>query len=475
MPAARPGESLQDLLDSLPDLVDHFSNDTRSPAFNAGGSAAALLTPPAYSNWRDEQRAWSATAVLFEQTHNLPELFLSGPDAARLLNRLGVNTFENFTPDRAKQFVVTNPQGQSIGDCILYRHGEDSFELVSGMPVLDWAHFHAETGGPDVVVVRDHQTIDNSGQRREKFRFQLDGPHAGSIFAAALDGDVPTVPFFRTARVSIAGKDVLVLRHGMAGYQGVELSGDFGDHGLVRQALIEAGQEYGLVPAGTQAYYSTPMSSGWMPYPVPAIYTGEDMRSFREWLPRTSWEGSLNLSGSFRSDDIGDYYTNPYELGYERIIRFDHDFIGREALEKLRSQDHRVKRTLVWNHEDLIRVYASQFGDGPRYKAIDLPVSYYGWNPFDVVHTPSGDAAGVSCHAGYNPGHLLSLARLDPQHAEIGTELVLTWGEPGGGSRKPHVERHVQTEIRVVVAPAPFTGDVQRLRRSDLAATPMRT
>ena len=121
----------------------------------------------------------------------------------------------------------------------------------------------------------------------------------------------------------------------MAGYQGVELSGDFDDHDAVRSALVAAGEAYGLVPAGTQAYFSTPMSSGWIPIVVPGIFTGDELAGFRERLPSTSWEGRTNLSGSFRSENIEDYYATPYDLGYEKIVKFDHDFIGRQALEKI--------------------------------------------------------------------------------------------------------------------------------------------
>jgi vanillate/3-O-methylgallate O-demethylase len=461
-------QSLQNLIDGLPDLVGYFWNDTQAPHFSRAGTAAAALIPPAYSNWRDEQRAWSETAVLFQQSHHMPELFLDGPDALRLLERLGVNSFANFTTDRAKQFVTCAPSGHVIGDCIVYRHGEESFELVSGMPALNWVHYHAETGGYDVKVVRDNHTTGNPTGTRTKFRFQLDGPNAGKIFAVAVEGEPPKIPFFRTAKVKIAGKDVLVLRHGMAGHQGVELSGAFGDHDAVRNALIEAGQEHGLVLSGTQAYFSTPLSSAWMAYPVPAIFTGEELRGFREWLTATTWEASTNLSGSFLSSVIEDYYATPYDLGYERIVKFDHDFIGREALENIRQEDWRTKRTLVWNREDVLRVLASQFGEGPRYKSIDFPVAYYGWNHFDVVRDAAGSHAGVSCHTGYlsNEGELVSLAMLDADHAELGTELVLTWGEPGGGSRKPQVEKHQQTEIRATVAPAPFAGAVQRMQRA---------
>ncbi|MEU2424886.1 aminomethyl transferase family protein [Streptomyces sp. NPDC007851] len=455
-------------MDGQPKLVDHFYNDTAAPHFSRAGTAAAAHIPPAYTNWRDEQRAWGETAVLFQQTHHMPELFLTGPDAFRLLERLGINTFSNFTTDRAKQFVACSPRGHVIGDCIAYRLGDDSFELVSGMPVLNWVHYHAETGGYDVKVLRDNHSTANPTGRRVNYRFQLDGPAAGKIFAEAVEGDVPEIAFFRTVRVKIRGREVLVLRHGMAGHQGVELSGPFDDHDLVRDALTDAGEPYGLVLAGTQAYFSTPMVSAWMAYPVPGIYTGEELRDYRQWLSAESWEANTQLGGSFRSPNIEDYYATPYDLGYERIVKFDHDFIGREALENLPAEARRTRRTLVWNRDDVLRVLGSQFGEGPRYKALDFPVAYYSFNHFDEVRAATGGMAGVSCHTGYinNQGDVLSLAMLDQEHAQLGAELVLTWGEPDGGSRKPQVERHEQTQIRATVAPAPYAGSVQRMKRA---------
>jgi vanillate/3-O-methylgallate O-demethylase len=461
-------ESLQDFMDGVPDLVDYFYNDTLAPHFSrASTGTTAAYIPPAFTNWRDEQRAWRETAVLFHQSHHMPELFLKGPDAFRLLQRLGINTFGNFTTDRAKQFVACNPQGYVIGDCIAYRLGEESFELVSGMPVLNWVHYHAETGGYDVSVERDNHSTANPTGRRVNYRFQLDGPNAGKIFSQVVDEEPPEIPFFRTARVKIKGRDVLVLRHGMAGHQGVELSGSYDDHDLIRTALLEAGQDHGLVPAGTQAYFSTPMVSAWMAYPLPAIYTGEELRGYREWLPAATWEANTQLGGSFYASGIEEYYVTPFDLGYGHIVKFDHDFIGREALETINPEARRTKMTLVWNREDVVRVMGSQLGEGPRYKSLEFPVSYYGFHHFDEVRDEGGAMVGLSCHSGYsnNEGELLSLAMLDPTQAEPGTEVLITWGEPNGGSRKPHVERHEQTQIRATVAPAPYADSVQRMKR----------
>ena len=68
-----------------------------------------------------------------------------------------------------------------------------------------------------------------------------------------------------------------------------------------------------------------------------------------------------------------------------------------------------------------------------------------------------GDGVGISTWIGYsaNEGKMLTLAVLDAEHAEPGTEVTLVWGEPDGGSGKPTVEPHVQVEIRAVVRPAP--------------------
>lgn len=460
-------DSLQDLLDSIPDQVEYFYNETASPHFGRSGGAKAAAIPPAFSNWRDEQRSWHESTALFHMSHHMPELFLEGPDAAKVLERLGVNSFENFTTDRAKQFVACSPTGHVIGDCIVYRHSETRFQLVSSMFVQNWVQFNAETGGFDVTVSRDYQSAENPTGRRVNFRFQLDGPTAGEVFADAVDGTPSEIKFFRTSTVRIAGVEVLALRHGMAGNHGVELSGPFEHEGVVRNALLEAGEPHGLVPVGTIAYFTTPLSNAWMPYPVPALYNDERLRSFREWLPADTWEAKIQLGGSYCASQIESYYVTPYDLGYEGIVKFDHDFVGREALEAVNAEDRRKRMTLVWNQDDVVRVLGSQFGDGPRYKAIDLPFANYAFNQFDVVSTKDGGSAGLSCHAGYvsYEGETLSLALLDPKFAESGTELVITWGEPNGGSRKPQVERHEQTEISATVAPAPYSAQVRRLQR----------
>jgi len=50
---------------------------------------------------------------------------------------------------------------------------------------------------------------------------------------------------------------------------------------------------------------------------------------------------------------IEDYYVTPHEMGYGAFVKFDHDFIGREALEEMQDRPHRRKVTFDWNGEDV--------------------------------------------------------------------------------------------------------------------------
>lgn len=424
--------------------------------------------PAEVSNWRDEQRAWRETAVLFDQTHHMPELFLSGPEAFQLLSDIGVNTLSGFRPGIGKQFVACNSRGQMIGECILHDLG-GTYELISGKPLLNWVRFHAETGDYDVSYEMDEATWDNTTGSRRNFRFQIDGPNGGMIFDELVEGEVPTIPFFRSAMVTIAGTRVMAFRHGMAGHRGYEISGPFESQEVVRNAILKIGERYGIRAAGQKAYFTAALESGWISYPIPAIYTGEDLREYREWLPANEWEGRFDFGGSFCPADIEEYYTTPFDLSLNRVVKFDHEFIGREALEQIAQQPPRTKVALAWNTEDVLRIYASQFNDGPTFKSIRFPASDYAQMHRDLVHTPGGDVIGLSTHGGYtvNEKTVISHCIIDEEFAIPGTEVIVTWGEPNGGSRKPFVERHDQTTVRATVHAVPFANAVRDLKRSD--------
>jgi vanillate/3-O-methylgallate O-demethylase len=153
-----------------------------------------------------------------------------------------------------------------------------------------------------------------------------------------------------------------------------------------------------------------------------------------------------------------DYYLTPWDLGYGSYVKFDHDFIGREALAEMVGRDHRRKVTLALDDEDVGRTIGTMFRKVERAKFMDWPSAVYSMHQFDRV-TVDGETVGVSTWIGYssNEGKMLTLAVLDAEYAEPGTEVTFVWGEEGGGTAKPTVEAHVQVEIRAVVSPCPYS------------------
>src|SRR5882757_1531813 len=73
-----------------------------------------------FSNWRDEREAWANTAILFDQSYHMTDLYVEGPDTVRLLSDFGVNSFKGFGRDKTKQYVACNHEGYVIGDAVLF-------------------------------------------------------------------------------------------------------------------------------------------------------------------------------------------------------------------------------------------------------------------------------------------------------------------------------------------------------------------
>jgi vanillate/3-O-methylgallate O-demethylase len=453
--------------------TEPVSSESLADALSRTGSAVSLLrdaqarphvfpVAPEFSNWRSEQRAWRESCALLDQSHHMTDLFVRGPDALRLFSDLGVNTFAGFEVDRAKQFIACSPEGHVIGDAILLYLGPDSFDLVGHPMALDWVQFTLETGDYDATFERDDNSLVRLGPP-QLYRFELQGPTAPAVVERLIGGAVPEIRFFSMTTFSVGGLEVRALRHGMAGQPGFELFGPWREGERVRAAIVAAGDELGLVPVGAKGYSTANLESGWVPSPVPAIFTGDELGAYRNWLPAAR---AGSLGGSFASADITDYYVTPYDLGYGRSVAFDHEFVGRAALERLAADPPRTKVTLVWDPEDLTRALGTLFAQDGRAKYFDLPKARYALYQADAVLVDDRPA-GISHDCGYiaNDAAFVSLASIDVAHAEQGTEVTVLWGEEPN-SRKPQVEPHVQVEIRAMVAPVPYADFARRTYRA---------
>jgi vanillate/3-O-methylgallate O-demethylase len=446
-------KNLQDVLDQAGNTVDLLRNSQI-------GAYIYPVVPAEFTNFRREVIAWQNTAVLFDQTHHMVNLFLTGPDALALITDTGINSTAKFPVGTAKQFVPVSPEGGVIGDGILFHLEEEEFVFVGRAPVANYLTFRAEQGY-NVDVRRDERSASRPYGKlvtRDLWRFQIQGPNASKIIEKVNGAPVEQVRFFTMGYMNIAGERIRTLRHGMAGAPGLEIWGPYETYDKVRDTILEAGREFGIEPAGARAYSCNTLESGWIPSPLPAVYTSEELRSYREWLPANGYEATNAVAGSFVSDRIEDYYLNPFELGYGSFVKFDHDFVGRDALAAIDPATQRRKVTLAWNAEDVAKLLASPVDpQGPGYQFFDLPNANYGSSSFDTVLDADGNQVGLSMFTGYsaNERKALSLATVNPD-VPLGAEVRVIWGEPDGGSRKTTVQPHEQLAVRAVVSPTPY-------------------
>src|SRR5689334_20729069 len=230
-------QNLEDVLQAAGNAVQLLRNSQIGPY-------AFTVVRHEFTDWRDEQRSWRETCALFDHSRQMTDLYLSGPEALKVLSDLGVNSFNTFKVDQAKQIVVCNPRGYVIGDAILFYLADQSFNIVGRPPVANWVQYHVESGKYNAAVERDERSAQNQGRRRS-YRFQIQGPNALKTMEAVTGGPVPDIRFFHMGVFSIAGVTVRALRHGMVGQPGWELFGSWEDGDRVRDALVQAGQPFG--------------------------------------------------------------------------------------------------------------------------------------------------------------------------------------------------------------------------------------
>ena len=186
MTAEKPIQTLQDVLDSVPSLVDYlYSNRKGSVLKDAVLRQPTEFVAPEFTTWRDEQRAWREGIAFYDQSFHMTTTYLRGPDAQRLLSSLAVNSFETFGVGRSRHFVCASPDGYLIGDGILYSLQPEEMVLVGRAAGHNWVRFCAETGGWDVSVEADEIFSYNTANRRTVYRYQVEGAHALELVGTA--------------------------------------------------------------------------------------------------------------------------------------------------------------------------------------------------------------------------------------------------------------------------------------------------
>src|SRR4029077_12611882 len=134
--AAMNGESLESLLKRSGNTVELLRN-------SQVGAYVYPVVPIEFTNWRSEQVGWRKSAVLYDQSHHMSEITVSGPDALKLVSALTINSFAGFTPNRAKQMVPCSYGAFVIGDGILFYLDKYELLFVGRTPTVNLIQFHA--------------------------------------------------------------------------------------------------------------------------------------------------------------------------------------------------------------------------------------------------------------------------------------------------------------------------------------------
>ena len=380
--------------------------------------------------------------ALSDLSHHIPYLVIEGRDALELLRDCVVNDVDTFAIDQAKQIVAVNNDGYFVGDGILTRESDDKFTLCAVNYIETWIRYHGENGDYDVTFENIPDAAHRFGADPVLFRYQVQGPHALELVEKVFGGPIPKTKFFHSVRVELEGRSFHALRHGMTGQPGFEFYGAWADHKVLFDALLHHGEHFGLVRVGAMAYSLNALESGWYPIPTAAIYDQPELKDYRESIPAMSFEGMMPLKGSFYSPDIADHYVTPYDLGYGRLVKFNHDFIGREALERLKDEPSRVRVTLVFDEADARAVW----GD-PELEFVQSYGHYRVEDGDDLVGL--GVYVGTMAHR----GTVMSLALVDAAHATPGTRVTFVWGEHPGGDATPDPASFTRISATVEASP----------------------
>jgi vanillate/3-O-methylgallate O-demethylase len=396
-----------------------------------------------------ESMSWKENCSIGDWSF-LWERWFKGKDAVRLISDLSVNSTKKWEVGQSKHTIHCNRDGKIIHEGIISRLGEDEYMVFGrGTFYLNYWYEKNRENYPDLATEPD-----------DWFNIQVAGPNAIALLEKACGESLRDVKFMFSKKITIRGKWMWALRQGMSGEPGFELQGPIRWREELIADLMELGREFDVHQLGGRCSNINHLEACFPTITtdyIPAMF-GEDMIDYYEVFKSSmpAYATTVNIAGSFEGRDISDYYRSPVEFGWANRIVFDHDFIGAEALKEEKAHPKRIIRTLEWNSEDVIDVYASLFRPGEHYDYIDIPRFPRGVLYADRV-VKDGKLVGLTSSYGYSYYYrkLLCLAVMDVEQAGIGNEVGIVWGAPG----------HRQKEIRAVVKPAPYKPDN---RKSDL-------
>lgn len=197
--------------------------------------------PWEFTDWIEESESWKTTCYIGDWSQAL-KLRVQGPDAREFLEYLSTNHWPEFRQYQAKHSIMCRDDGKIMGEGLIMMMSQNDYLYTSG-PGVPWALYQAQHG-------RRKFNVTTKIVSHEWYLYQIQGPKSIEVMEAATGTSVKDVKFMNAKEMSIDGHKFLALRQGVSGERGYELWGPAKEGPAVWQAILAAGEKFGIRQLG---------------------------------------------------------------------------------------------------------------------------------------------------------------------------------------------------------------------------------
>ncbi len=378
----------------------------------------------------------------------LEEVF-TGPDAEKLISDCSMNNVYKWKVGKCKHLVALTPDGLVANHALFFKDDKDTFRTTAGCSV------------PYIQAVQSGN-YNCEYKSRQCFIFQMSGPLSLTILEKVTQTDLRDVKFLDFKPITIPGIDaeLEICRIGMSGTLAYEVHGAIEDGPAVYDKIAEAGLPMGLKRMGWKDYTVNHTFGG---YAQMTVNFESSLYQYPEFRAANPFD--IVCKGSVDPEDLRARFRTPVECDWAWMAKFDHEFTGREALEKEIASPKRKLVTLEFNADDIAEVYRSQFTNDP-YKFMDLPCAdpQPAGGHQDYVTDQDGNKIGISADPTFSSHFhtMISHAVIDADKAVEGTEVLVQWGDYGKKIKN----------LRATISKFPYIHGVADNKDYDLTTVP---
>ncbi|WP_419846380.1 aminomethyltransferase family protein [Candidatus Poriferisocius sp.] len=358
------------------------------------------LRPESFGNHHAAVTAMRESAVL-EDKSPLAMYFFSGPDAEAFLQKLVIRDVSRLQINSSIYIVFCDDEGHVVIDGVLFRLGENEY-CYTATPIDKWLAEHRAGFDVEISLATNDWGI-----------LHVQGPNAFEVVAKATGENWDELKFGRGARTRLGGVDIRLWRVGFAGERGFELWVPAAEALPAFDALVSAGEPYGLEHLGDLAEDVCRIEAGLVLPVIDYTMAGPDL--FKQDSDPTAPQSVQWLA-------------TPAQIGAERFVEFGKaDFLGREALlaEQERGGPSSRLVGVELNWRDIV-AGQERIGRPPR---VPERVQRFPLLPIRSTEHHAGYASSVVWSSWVNG--LVGLARIEDELADPGSDLRLSWSEAG--------------------------------------------